>query len=202
VTIHPKENEIGFDTTKIGFPGLGSCMGIVLHTDHGLFGFHAYGNNNPKGEAFDRYCRGHTRFGTALHLYGSALWDNRYAGANKFLSWVEEMTFVARQLNYRGRVSGFDLSNKASGVPAVPGESAFLVYKRHPTTSTVSLAFAESKNLDQTVVIDPSTTVRHIRPDKSIATPYKDKVVQTVKPKAGHSLSTVGDDGFYSFILP
>jgi hypothetical protein len=38
MAIFLKENEVGFDAQKIGFPGLGSCMAIVLQTPHGLFG--------------------------------------------------------------------------------------------------------------------------------------------------------------------
>lgn len=203
MTIHLKENEIGFDATKVGFPGLGSCMGVVLQTTHGLFGFHAYGNNNPKGASFDSFCRTHALYGSAVHLFGSSRWARRYDGRpSRFLAWVEEMTFVAGQLNYHGPVSGFDLSNRASGVPHDAAGGAFLLYKLDPTNSTVTIRYAQSQHVDHREVNDPATTVRVVRPDLSIAVPYKNKVVQKVKPKPGNTLSTAGDDGFYSFVVP
>jgi hypothetical protein len=203
MAIYLKENEIGFDTATVGFPGLGSCMGVVLQTDHGLFGFHAYGNNNNKGSTFGDYCRKHAQYGTAFHLYGSSRWANRYNGqGNMFVAWLEEMKFVAGQLNYHGRVSGFDLSNKASGVPTVPGESAYLQYTLDSLSSAVTIRYAESKHVDYREANDATTTVRVIRPDQTIAAPYKDKVVQAVTPKTGSAnLSTVGDDGFYTVVL-
>ena len=35
------EREVGFDADTIGFPNIGACMGVVLQTDNGLYGFHA-----------------------------------------------------------------------------------------------------------------------------------------------------------------
>ncbi|MGH7554185.1 MAG: hypothetical protein ACREMQ_14355 [Longimicrobiales bacterium] len=198
-----KENQIGFDAATVGFPGLGSCMGVVLQTNHGLFGFHAFGNNNNKGSTFGDYCRKHTQYGPALHLYGSSRWANRYDGlGNMFVAWLEEMKFVAGQLNYHGSVSGFDLSNKSSGVPTVGGESAYLQYMLASLSGAVTIRYAESEKVDYQEGIDATTTVRVIKPDQTIDAPHNNKVMQSVTPKVGSSnLSTVGDDGFYTVVL-
>ena len=38
---HLNEREVGFDASTIGFPNIGDCMGVVLQTQNGLYGFHA-----------------------------------------------------------------------------------------------------------------------------------------------------------------
>ena len=138
-----------------------------------------------------------------MHLYGSCRWEKRYAGGNKFLSWVEEMKFIALQINYGGTVSGFDISNKASGVATVGNNSAYLEYKRDSTNSQVSIRFADSDAVTTTSQEGVATPVRVIRPNNEVATPYKSKVVASAKPKAGGAgFANVGDDGFYSIRLP
>ena len=201
--IYLKENEIGFDVKKVGFPGPGILHGDRAQTDHGLFGFHSFGNNNPKGGTFGTYCQTHAHYGTPVHLYGSCRWEKRYAGGNKFLSWVEEMKFIALQINYGGTVSGFDISNKASGVATVGNNSAYLEYKRDSTNSQVSIRFADSDAVTTTSQEGVATPVRVIRPNNEVATPYKSKVVASAKPKAGGAgFANVGVDGFYSIRLP
>ena len=202
MAIFLKENEVGFDARKIGFPGLGSCMAIVLQTPHGLFGFHSFGNNNSKGTTFGTFASGHARYGPLLHLYGSAVFAKRYAGSGKFLQWLAEMKFVVGQLNYRGTVSGFDIGHPGSGVPLAANKSAYLLYKRDTTTGAVSLRYASSDDVTYNRANDPATTVRVIRPDQTVAVPHNNSVVQTVTKNAGTNLSAVGDDGFYSIVLP
>lgn len=34
------ERQVGFDPLKLGFPGIGACMGMAVQDAGGLFGFH------------------------------------------------------------------------------------------------------------------------------------------------------------------
>jgi hypothetical protein len=196
------ENEIGFDTSLVGFPGLGSCMGVVLQTAHGLFGFHAYGSNSNKTPSFGTWSSQHGSYGPPTHLYGSCRWDKRYAGRNLFVSWLEEMRGIATALNYHGPVSGFDLSSEAAGIGDLG--SAYLEYERPLTGSNVVIRYAHMDKVDQGISTTTPTTVQVIRPDLNLAPPYKNKVTVSVTPKAGSGLddtANLNDRGFYSVTL-
>ena len=100
MTLHLEESGVGSDTARIGFSGLGFCMGVVPRRRHRLFGFHSDGNNLPKGAALDTCCRAHALCGPLVPLFGSSRRQRRCSGhAGKFPAWVEEMTFVAGQVN-------------------------------------------------------------------------------------------------------
>ncbi len=202
MAIYLKENEIGYDSTLVGFPGLGSCMGVAIITTTGIFGFHSYGNNNTRGGTFGDYSRDHTHYGVVLQLYGSAVWDNRYAGKGKFGSWADEMKFIGNQLNYHGKVGGFDISNMTSGITTVVGESAYLEYRRDSLTHEVEIHYSKSADVDHQTDISPHTGVRVIKPDQQVTLPYKNKFISTATPKSGGSFSQAGDDGYFEFILP
>src|SRR4051812_1959259 len=90
------ENQVGFDSLLIGFPGLGSCMGFAMHTPHGLFGFHLFGTNNLKTPEFGKFCTTHASYGPASHIYGSCNFVKRYGSSTgRFQAWLAEMRSIA-----------------------------------------------------------------------------------------------------------
>ena len=69
------EDEIGFDSTLVGFPTLGGCMAVAMQSPHGLFGFHIPPAHESRSPKFAEFCSGHQQFGEAIHLYGSCKWN-------------------------------------------------------------------------------------------------------------------------------
>jgi hypothetical protein len=49
------EREVGFDLSTIGFPNIGDCMGVVLQTQNGLYGFHAMPGDAARVSGFAQF---------------------------------------------------------------------------------------------------------------------------------------------------
>jgi hypothetical protein len=146
MAIYLAENRIGFDASLVGFPTLGSCMGLALQTDQGLFGFHVYGSDSNKAPAFNAYCTQHARYGRPVGLYGSCRWNKRYDGApNRFVAWLTEIRALATQLNYRGQVTGSDLSTRTAGITDVG--SGYVEYEAQPGGQVV-IRYARMEDVD------------------------------------------------------
>ncbi len=115
MAIYLLENEVGFDTTTIGFPSLMGCMAVVLQTSSALFGWHIYGSGNiePRVVEFFRFIREHPEAKNPVKLFGTCNRQERFGGSRP--EWAEEMILVARGLNFRGPVTGFDLGKGGIG---------------------------------------------------------------------------------------
>lgn len=123
-----RENEVGFDLDTMGFPGLGSCMAVVLWTNVGLFGFHVYGSNNEKEKFFGDFILKYPHE-SKLHLYGSCSLHKRHGGEPA--GWANEMKTIAVKIGYTGAISGFDFSSKVSD-----GETMYVEYRANGSATS------------------------------------------------------------------
>jgi len=101
------EREVGFDASTIGFPNIGDCMGVVLETQNGLYGFHAMPGDAVRVSGFATFIQNNGLHGNAVRLYGSCIRSKRCNG--DAAQWQTEMTAIANGLGYHGPVSGFDM---------------------------------------------------------------------------------------------
>jgi hypothetical protein len=62
------EREVGFDASTIGFPNIGDCMGVVLQTQNGLYGFHAMPGDAARVAGFATFISNNGLHGNAVHL--------------------------------------------------------------------------------------------------------------------------------------
>lgn len=107
------ENEVGFDTQLVGFPNLGACMGVVVLTDQGMFGFHPMPRVREKYPVFAQYIQQKAPTATLLRFYGSCSWKLRYnLGA---YGWKDEMRDIANAIGFHGKVKGLDTSQASHG---------------------------------------------------------------------------------------
>lgn len=112
------EHQVGFHPTNIGFPHLGDCMAIVLHRTEGLYGFHFTPGNEMQLLAFKAYIdkSSLSKNGTNIELYGSVRRGRRWPGEKSVkIKWQDEMKKIADLIDYKGKVSGFDLSSTSHG---------------------------------------------------------------------------------------
>jgi hypothetical protein len=193
------ENQVGYDPLLVGFPGLGSCMGCALRVPGGLFGFHIYGTNSSKPPSFNEYVNAHGGYGAASHLYGSCKFVNRYTATNRFAKWLEEMRAIAAALGYHGPASGYDLTSPSSGLADIG--SAYLEYAINPISHNVDIRYAHMDQIDAPKHVDAGTGVRVIKPDLTRDLPYLNRVTRVATPKPGASMTTAGDNGFYSVTI-
>ncbi|HEY1895237.1 MAG TPA: hypothetical protein VGG62_03150 [Terracidiphilus sp.] len=124
--IYLAEREVGFDTERLGFPSIDACRAVVLLTRSGLFGFHNYGNANPKqdktfagtgywakaAEWFASYIAGHPSQSAGIHLYFAARIDGgSYTKPGKNLKQCgAEARVFAKALDYKGPISCADIT--------------------------------------------------------------------------------------------
>jgi len=141
---HLNEREVGFDASTIGFPNIGDCMGVVLQTQNGLYGFHAMPGDAARVAGFATFISNNGLHGNAVHLYGSCIRSKR-CGAS-LAQWRTEMTSFAAGLNYHGHVSGFDM-------PAYPNlkdgrvDTTYVEYRRD-TASTCKIYYKRMTKMD------------------------------------------------------
>jgi len=125
--IYLAEREVGFDPERLGFPSIDACRAVVFQTRNGLFGFHNYGNANPKqdktfagtgywakaAEWFAAYVANHPQQAAGIHLYFAARVDGgSYTKPGKNLKQCEaEAKVFAKALDYKGPISCADISN-------------------------------------------------------------------------------------------
>ncbi|OUS29438.1 hypothetical protein A9Q99_10110 [Gammaproteobacteria bacterium 45_16_T64] len=107
--VYLDEENISSDDTTIGFPHLLLCMGLVYVADGALHGIHLTSRSNTEDaiKAFKAYLNKHSITGGTA-LYGSANHGIRYGKANSKASWKQEMTYIANEIGYTGKVRGFD----------------------------------------------------------------------------------------------
>jgi hypothetical protein len=116
------EKEVGFDRDLIGFPNLGDCMAVVLLTQSGLFGYHFMPFTASEAGAFGTFITGRVP-GRMLRLYGTCSRERRWPAEENTTEsrkrvWQQEMTTIAKNINYQGKVSGFDTSESNTGIKA------------------------------------------------------------------------------------
>jgi hypothetical protein len=147
------EREVGFDANSIGFPSIGACMGVVLQTANGLYGFHAMPGDVDRVAGYDLFIQRHALTGAGVHLYGSCIRSKRCSG--DLAQWRAEMTTIANALNYHGPVGGFDL-------PAYPDnkdkttDTTYVEYRRDATTSTCEIYYKRMSKMTVTSGTNPT----------------------------------------------
>lgn len=121
------ERQVGFDTTRVGFPTLGDCMAFVVQNTGGLYGFHLMPGDADKTAQFVQYVSNHIGFtGAWSGMFGTCHWQNRYGNTNHRDWWEKEMKSIANVLGYSGTVYGF---NTGSGTGIKHGETAYVEYR-------------------------------------------------------------------------
>ena len=142
------EREVGFDANSIGFPNIGDCMGVVLQTANGLYGFHGMPGDVDRVAGYDLFIQHHGLHGNGVHLYGSCIRSKRCGG--DAAKWRTEMTSIANGLHYHGPVSGFNL-------PAYPNnkngtvDTTYVEYRRDATASTCDIYYKRMSKMTVTV---------------------------------------------------
>jgi hypothetical protein len=202
--IYLNEHEIGFDTYEVGFPNLGGCMGVVLLTEHGLFGYHLPPMTLDSGRAgeFAGFCQSHRHFGKLLHLFGSCKRETRY-GTGRFMKWAEEMKSLATALGYRGQVSGYDMPVTERSGSGTDVGTGYIEYTRDRLSGAVTVSHSQMASVVPQKLKDSATEIRTIakRDGKlQLSPPYNYNVIQSVT-KTANAMTPVGDDGFYTFVL-
>jgi hypothetical protein len=121
------ERQVGFDTTRVGFPTLGDCMAFVMQNTGGLYGFHLMPGDADKTAQFVQYVSSHIGFtGAWSGMFGTCHWQNRYANTNHRDCWEKEMKSIAKVLGYQGTVSGF---NTGKGTGIKHREASYVEYR-------------------------------------------------------------------------
>ena len=139
------EREVGFDASTIGFPNIGDCMGVVLQTTNGLYGFHAMPGDAARVSGFDQFIQTSGLHGNAVHLYGSCIRKKRCSGSKA--QWQTEMTTIANALSYHGPVSGFDM-------PAYPNlkdgkaDTTYIEYRRDAISDTCKIYYKRMSKMN------------------------------------------------------
>lgn len=165
MAIYLDERQIGFDTTTVGFPNLGDCMGAVVQVGGGLFGFHIYGLGGAMDPTFAQFIRQHFQFQDDMtHLYGSCYRPRRYGGGgNTSASWRAEMKALADALGYTGPISGIDTS---VGTRIKRTETTYVEYRLGGHNQCQIYYKRMSKMQNPTLgPLSPGTDVKLIRKD-------------------------------------
>jgi hypothetical protein len=125
------EHEVGFDVNVLGFPSIMGCHAIVYQTSMGIFGYHVAGSSRselwqPSANGFQSFVQSLGGRTPGSRLYGVTFSGNNQRGyeGDKKNSWKAELITFADTLNYKGRISGYDLS-KTLGRDA----SAYVEYR-------------------------------------------------------------------------
>ena len=165
------ERQVGFDTSTVGFPDIGSCMVLAVQVDGGLYGFHIMPKETDKIGAFLQYFNGHVSTGAMRHLYGCCRWTERYGGGGTRADWEAEMRAIAGLLGYSGPVSGFDA---AAGTKIKDAEAIYIELRRIGTAS-VSYHHKRSSKMDYTKDNSASASphLRGILPDPTAVIGFK-----------------------------
>jgi len=111
------EHEMAFDRHMLGFPSIQGCHAIVYQTERGIYGLHNFGGSkddefSTRADLFSTFVSNHESFGgKALRLYGVSFVGNNQRGysGNPKSKWKEELLEFANKLNYKGKISGYDL---------------------------------------------------------------------------------------------
>lgn len=198
------EHQIGFDTTLIGFPSLGGCMGVVLQVPAGLYGFHFTPASVRQAGAFKQWIDNQDAqaIASAVHLYGSCRRGRRYAGTGQSTKWRTEMKEIADMLGYRGKISGYNLSrSRHTPKDTAGGEQAYVEYERKTGSNSCQIRFKRMSKMEPTgrgvkgqdyglgrVKRDPHSP----GDDYILSQPYHSMVVTGIALKTTETKSTSG----------
>jgi hypothetical protein len=202
------EDEVGFDTNRIGFPNMGSCLAVVLQTTNGLYGFHIPPGRSDRVGAFAHYVRQRDLYGGAQHLYGSCYFANRFARGDEPAGWKKEMTQIAAGLGYHGPVSGFDSSVKS--VKLAYDKALYIEYRCRPVTGSCTIHYKRMTKMDVTKEKQPEgDDILRVKPDGKapggfgLGAPMLGKIVTDTSVKKTWSnegeIHQAGTDGFHTF---
>lgn len=121
------ERQVGFDTSTLGFPGIGACMGMAIQDSAGLFGFHIMPGDTVKIAEFIKFVQANRNYtGNITHVYGCSRWDERYTKTDGQAKWENEMKEIAKALKFSGPVSGF---NASKGTKLKKIDSLFIEFR-------------------------------------------------------------------------
>lgn len=212
MAIYLYEHQVGHDGQLVGFPGLGGCMGIVLHTSTGLFGYHCPPGNEDKARSFGEFCRKHAHFGNVVGLYGSCRFPVRW-DRDGDVQWKQEMKYIATFIGYRGPVFGFDMTAPGTGITASVQDNAYLEYKLRPGEAAPYVKMAVMSDMNETrgLVAHGATGIRTIKPKSKLgyelampysATPGSSRITTGMAKKPGRQKHTAtGTAGFKYFYI-
>jgi len=135
------ENEMAFDSHMLGFPSIQGCHAIVYQTDRGIYGFHNYGGSgdndfSSRADLFNNFVSNHGSFGgEPVRLYGVSFIGNNQRGysGNAKNKWKAELLEFAQKLNYKGKISGYDLHKSFSG----ENDSAYVEFQINEAKSDI-----------------------------------------------------------------
>lgn len=203
------EDEVGYHATRVGFPSLGGCMGCVLQTNNGLFGFHITPGNARKSAAFNTFVTGHSSYGPAVKLWGTCKWENRYfAGYTEkgkrdfgtpFIQWTTEMMEIAKALNYRGPIGGINMNAEGLSIPNNHA-AAYCEYVRNPSTGKVKIGMSMMSEVDSTKDVEMDGPVRFIAGGKLRDRHQKSAPTSVTSALSDGFRHTSGGKGVYDFI--
>jgi hypothetical protein len=138
------ENEVGFDTTDLGFPSVSGCHAVVYVMSMGLFGLHNFGGAERdvwpgRSAVFANFVQNHDHYqGAGKLLYGVcyATGGNSrgYGDTLPKKVWTEELVAFAQALGYRGDIYGYDLASRNSPPPA------YVDFRKVDTTCVIQTA--------------------------------------------------------------
>lgn len=197
MAVYLVEDEAGFDADTVGFPSLGGCMAFVVVCDNGLFGYHITPGHKDRVGVFREYCTtgpSSAQWGVIRHLYGSCYWRNRYAGGdNKFFQWVDEMRYLAGELQYNGGFSGFDTSATQTNITLA--DATYLEYRLVPGNNRCTIHYQNMVRINLTKTVEAATGVRRLTASGQQVVPYLNKVVTDIQ---GQLIDVTDHFGFYS----
>jgi hypothetical protein len=126
------ENEVGFDSTMLGFPSIQGCQAIVYQTSAGIYGFHSFGGSDknswqPRAMKLREFIESLGALTPATRLYGCSFVSNNQRGytGSSTAGWRQELVRYADMLGYHGKISGYDLSKTLTGA----SDSAYVEYR-------------------------------------------------------------------------
>ncbi len=199
MAIYLAEDQVGFDTSLIGFPTLGGCMGLAVQTTAGLYGFHNPPGHNARSTEFAKLYIGQP----ATCLVSCSRWKNRYnnatgEGSTQFISWVNEIGEIADLMKFTGPVIGINLS-ATLGVIDVK-DSAYCEYVLS-STGVLSTGFSLTSNTSPSTTYDLGTSVRRIDAKKNSSVPYKGYIFDDISSSNGGFTISDGKSGVYQVTI-
>ncbi|WP_270936802.1 hypothetical protein [Falsiroseomonas oryzae] len=116
MTAFLKEREVGFDSSRLGYPSVANCLAVCYVTPNGLFGLHNNGAVDPgpraeRSTAFANFVMAHASYAKGTRLYGVTFAANNRYPASPNAKWAEELGVFATALGFDGKIRGFDLAN-------------------------------------------------------------------------------------------
>jgi hypothetical protein len=166
VPLFLNERQVGFDTSKVGFPGIGDCMALAVQDNAGLFGFHVMPGDVVRVAEFVRFMRDSVHYtGNLTHLYGCSRWAKRYSSKGGYSDWEAEMSTIGRALGYTGPVSGFDA---ACGTSLKKTDSLYIEFRAQG--GAVAFHYKRSSKVtgdtDRSGIASPTNDLREIGLDR------------------------------------